>query len=283
MGHPQNVAVPASEYSFDELAEIYNQTRIDYIVPMPMNGKRMKQYVQNYDIDLANSVVATTEEGQPVGVGMLGLRERRGWITRLGVVPNQRERRLGTFLMVNLIDNARSRNVTQIQLEVIVGNEPALNMFMKFGFEPTRELLVVRRPPKPHAEGSHPLLHELRELNDSEIYHCLEERESGASWVEETQSLLNAGKLKGLRIRTGNGSGWAVFHATKFQLQHIVLWGTEDNYDEVAFALLYYIHELFPNRDTKVENIPADHPSRQVYQMLGYVVDFRRTEMLLHV
>ena len=283
MGKPYNVAVPASEYTFDDLAEIYNQTRIDYIVPMPMNGRRMKQYVENYDIDLEHSVIANTEAGQPVGIAMLGVRDRRAWITRLGVVPNQRERRLGTFLMDHLIQNAKNRGAQLIQLEVIVGNEPARNMFVKFGFEPTRELLVVRRPPKPHAAGTHPLVHELRELNESEIYHCLEERELGASWVEETESLLNAGKLKGIRVRMGNGDGWAVFHATKFQIQHIVLWGTEENYEEITFALLYYIHELYPNRDTKVENVPSDHPSRYGFDLLGYVVDFRRTEMVLYL
>ena len=38
---------------------------------------------------------------------MLGVRNRRAWITRLGVVPNQRERRVGTFLMEQLIARAR--------------------------------------------------------------------------------------------------------------------------------------------------------------------------------
>jgi ribosomal protein S18 acetylase RimI-like enzyme len=279
----QNVAVPASEYTYDELAEIYNQTRIDYIVPMPMNARRMQEYVENYDVSLEQSVVATTEAGMPVGVGMLGLRDDRAWITRLGVLPNQRERRVGTFLMTELIKNARACNANYVQLEVIVGNEPAVRMFSKFGFEPVRELLIVRRPPKPHAEGTHPLVHELRELDEDEIVACLHEREPGASWVEETASLLNAGKLKGIRVRMGGGEGWAAFMANRFQIQHIVLHATETHYDEITFALLYYIHELYPNRDTKVENVPVNHPTWKAYHTHGYVIDFRRTEMVLRL
>jgi len=277
----KNLAVPACNYTYEELAEIYNQTRIDYIVPMPMNTKRMREYVSNYDVNLDYSVVVTSEEGEPIGIGMLGLRNGSGWITRLGVTPNQRERRVGTFLMKSLISNARTCGVDQVQLEVIVGNDPAYNMFLKFGFEPVRELLVIRRPPRPHAAGTQPLVEYLNELVPDEIPHYLAGREEGASWVEETASLLNGGNLKGIHLRMGDGEGWAVFMATRFQLQHIVLQATETHYDEIMFALLYQIHEFYPNRDTKVENVPVDHPAWRAYHAHGYVVDFRRVEMML--
>lgn len=278
-----NVAVPASEYSYDDLAEIYNQTRIDYIVPMPMNARRMEEYIESYDIHLDASIVATTESGVPIGIAMLGLRNNRAWITRLGVLPNQRERRVGSFLMEHLIMQARHYNSDVIQLEVIVGNEPAYNMFLKFGFQQTRELLIVRRPPKPHVAGTHPLVHELRHLDENEIPVYLAKREDNASWVEETASLLNGGDLKGIKIMMGDGEGWAVFTCTRFQIQHIVLWATDMHQDEIYMALLYYIHELFPNRDTKVENIPSDHPTWKAYTRLEYVISFKRTEMLLRL
>lgn len=279
---PRNIAVPASNYTFDELADIYNQTRIDYIVPMPMNGRRMQDYVTNYDVNLDGSIIATDEAGNPLGIGMLGLRDNRTWITRLGVLPNKREHRVGSFLMTNLIENSQRINAKTVQLEVIVGNDPARRMFEKYGFRETRELLVIRRPPKPHVPGTHPLVHELRQLDENEIKKTLQKREPGATWVEETHSLLNAGNLKGISIQMGDdGSGWAVFMSTRFQLQHIVLQTTQQYQDELYFALLYYIHELFPNRDTIVENIPVNHPSWRAYQQLEYVVSFRRTEMLL--
>ena len=282
MAPPKNVSVPCSNYDFDELADIYNQTRIDYIVPMPMNGKRMREYVVNYDIDLDQSIITTTKDGEPIGIGMLGLRGNAAWITRLGVVPNKREHRVGSFLMTNLINNAKKCNATHIQLEVIVGNDPAKRMFIKYGFEETRELLVIRRPPKPHVEGTQPLVMFLRELEEHEIQHCLLQREPGASWVEDTPSLLNAGKLKGLTIQMGDdGMGWIVFMGTRFQIQHVVMHATKQHHQELLFALLYYMHDKYPNRDTKVENVPSNHPSWKAYQALGYVIDFKRTEMIL--
>ncbi len=275
-----NVAVPASNFTFDELAEIYNQTRIDYIVPMPMNGKRMRDYVNDYDIDMDASVITLTEADEPTGIGMVALRDERAWITRLGVSPHFRGRRVGSFLMDNLLNSARVHGAARVQLEVIVGNDPARRLFEKYGLTPTRELLVVRRPPgSPHPTLAPPGI-EVTEIAAEDIPVYLQNREIGASWVEETQSLLNAGGLRGIILMThSGGEGWAIFQQTPFQLQHVVLYADIIDYDRTIFGLLYAMHALYPNRDTKVENIPTDHPTWPHFERCGYVVSFRRIEM----
>ena len=63
--------VPASQFSMEELTAIYNRTRVDYMVPMPMNVARLAEYVKVYDINLENSLVAA-HDGEMLGVAMLG-------------------------------------------------------------------------------------------------------------------------------------------------------------------------------------------------------------------
>src|SRR6185369_2993093 len=117
--------VPASNFSADELAEIYNAGRVDYIVPMPMNAKRIQNYVRTYDIDLDASVIIVDDKDQPAGLGMLGIRDDRGWITRLGIIPEQRRAGMGMCMIQGLLAAARERYARLIQLEVIEGNDPA--------------------------------------------------------------------------------------------------------------------------------------------------------------
>jgi hypothetical protein len=103
-----------------------------------------------------------------------------------------------------------------------------------------------------------------------------------SSWVDDTRSLLNVGALQGVSLSLYDGSvGWAVFMCTRFQIQHIVLQSTPLHDPNISFALLYEIHKRYPNRDTKVENIPLDAPAFAAYQRLGYLVAFRRLEMWL--
>src|SRR4051794_25352392 len=118
---PAPTFTQTSSYTFDQLADIYNQTRVDYIVPMPMNGKRMAEYVNDYDVDLDSSTVALNAKHHPMGIVMLGLRGDRSWITRLGILPNQRGNKVGQALTEMCIERSLERGIARIQLEVITG------------------------------------------------------------------------------------------------------------------------------------------------------------------
>lgn len=276
-----NQLISASAYTYAELADIYNQARVDYIVPMPMNAKRLQEYVQAYDILLDGSVVALTEDGLPCGVGMLGMRDGRGWITRLGVIPERRKHHAGQAIMEHLINAAIAQNAKLIQLEVIVGNDPARHLFDKLGFITTRELLVIRRPPNtPTPNLSYDSLMPIA-IDGAEIPALLAGRKDTPSWIEENSSLLNTGNLRGLKLVSDTGEwGWIIFQRSPFQLTHFVL---SYNDDWLAKALLYHVHKEYPMQDTKIENVAVHDHLWQIYQQMGYIEVFRRTEMFLHL
>ena len=276
--------VPASRYSYEELADIYNRARVDYIVPMPMNAKRMEIYVKSHDVDLDASLVVFDHAGEMAGVGMLGVRGQRGWITRVGVLPEQRGKNLGHYLMTRLREAAQARGIQLIQLEVITNNTPAYRLFLKLGYRETRQLLVVRRPPgKLHMEAPAPDA-VVSPLDDGQIHECLAQRSSGDSWIEETPSLIQAGSLKGLRVTLPTGeSGWVIYQSTVLQLGYFVLHTPAPVRDLMTRTLLYQVHTRHPIQDTKVENIPALDLRWPVFQEMGYVEAFRRIEMYLYL
>ena len=275
-------AVPTSEYNYEELAEIYSSARTDYIVPMPMNGKRMQEYVESYDIDLDASIVAVDPEDDGVnGICMLGVRDDRTWITRLGVIPERRRRKSGEFLMRAEIDKTLDIGRKIVQLEVIKGNEPAHRLFKKLGFEETRELLVIRRPPGPlKPEQTRELA--FAPIEDDVIWHLLEHREPGAAWTEETASLQAAGNIHGLHVQIPSGEdGWVIYQRKAFQMGHFVF--SPDVSDKMIAGLIAAVHQQNPMQDTKIENVPSDHRTWPIFQQFGYVIAFERVEMFLHM
>lgn len=277
-GRPSSSLALASHFSFAALADIYSRARVDYIVPMPMNARRMEEYIRHYDVDLDASFIALDEDELELGVGMLGRRGSRAWITRLGILPERRGHKIGQLLTASLIDAARERGAEQVQLEVIEGNEPAHRLFEKLGFVETRRLLVIRRPPGV-VEAA--MTFEIETLSADDIRVCLDQRLPGASWIEETPSLLNTGTLNGLRVTLPTGEqGWVVFCKTPLQLSHIVL---STRHERLALVLLQAAHQGSPLLDTKVENLPVDSPLWPVFQQAGYVETFRRIEMLMQL
>jgi ribosomal-protein-alanine N-acetyltransferase len=272
--------VPASRYDFTALASLYNAARVDYIVPMPMNAKRMQEYVHNYDVNLDGSIVSLNGDELETGVGMLALRDSRAWITRLGVIPERRGNKVGQFIMERLLEQATQRAAKRVQLEVIKGNEPAYRLFVKMGFEVTRALMILRRPPsKPDPNSALPEV-VVRPL--MRIPEHLEKRAPDAAWTEETRSLINAGGLEGLQVEMPSGErGWVIFQRMAFQLMHIVL--SPNAVGDLALALLYHLHAQYPMQDTKVENVPLGAPYVEAYTRLGYVESFQRIEMAMNL
>lgn len=272
--------IPASAFSYEELVEAYNHTRVDYLVPMPMNAARLREYVETYSVDLDSSVVAV-DGNEVLGLAMLGVRANRAWLTRLGVIRSKRRRGTGWQMVTHLIAQARQKQADHVTLEVIKNNQPALSLFEKLGFSPTRELLVLRRPPsQPQIEP--PPWVEMVALGYAEAVHLLQQRQAQASWLDEYESLINAGNLAAFHTTLADGSqGWLVYQNTVFQLARLVI--QTDNGDPLAVgrALLHHLHTAHPVQDTKTENLPADDPHWPAFKEMGYLEMFERIEMAL--
>ena len=270
----------ANTFTIEELTDIYNQTRIDYIVPMPMNAARLNEYINNYDLDLERSVVALAN-GDAIGLGMLGVRQDHTWITRLGVVPGKRHYGAGEALMRYLIEQSWDLNASHIVLEVILNNVPAYRLFRKLGFQENRDLLILRRPPGQPEDPAVPYTMTVIDAED-QVKHLLQERKSVPSWLDDYPSLMNAGNMHAIKVdlETG-GTGWLVYQKTIFQLGRIVVQTDEGDPYQVGRGLIHALHSINPFQDTKTENIPKLEPHLQAFFDMQYLESFARIEMRL--
>ena len=271
--------IPASDFSYEELVEAYNRTRVDYMVPMPMNAARLREYAEVCDIDLEASAVAV-DGSEILGLAMLGVRPGRAWISRLGIIRSKRRQGTGWTLVTHMIEQARQKGAKSIVLEVIKNNVPAHNLFIKKGFRETRELLVLRRPPNPPPEAITEA--KVESLGYKDAVRLLGRRQAQPSWLDANESMINAGQLSALHAVLADGShGWLVFQNTVFQLGRLVVQTEKGDPLIVGRSLLHYLHSAHPVQDTKTENLPADDPHWPAFKELGYLVTFRRIEMIL--
>jgi ribosomal protein S18 acetylase RimI-like enzyme len=270
--------VPVSRFNYEQLAAIYNQTRVDYMVPMPMNAARLAEYVKTYDVNLDYSMVATTQEGEMLGIIMLGLREDRAWITRLGVIPNTRRNGVGQALMESLIDQAARLSINFVMLEVIKNNTPAHQLFLKLGFYEVGELLVLRR--SPFTPPVDPIVADAQRLDRTDSLVLVGRDRGTQPWTNQSESLFNAFEVSGLRLTLADGSrGWLVYQRQKFLLTRFAFKTEVGDPATVAYALLSHLHNQYPRLDTQIENIQINDPHLPAFYKMGYIESFRRIEM----
>jgi hypothetical protein len=181
-------------------------------------------------------------------------------------------------MVTHLLEQARLKNAETIILEVIKHNIPAQNLFTKLGFQTIRELLVLRRPPG--LPQLIPPAAKIKTLGYIEALHLLENRTSQPSWLDEYESLVNAGNLAAFHATLADGSqGWLVYQNTVFQLGRLVIQTDVGNPIEVGRALLHHLHTAHSAQDTKTENLPADDPHWPAFKEIGYLQTFERVEM----
>jgi ribosomal protein S18 acetylase RimI-like enzyme len=273
--------IPADYFTLQELTDLYNQTRVDYLVPMPMNAERLSEYVKDFDIDLHESCVARDTNGQVLGLSMLGFRRQIAWITRLGVLPVTRRTGAGLALMNSMLANADKLGAKETHLEVIKNNEPAYKLFLKKGFVEKDTYLVMRHAPRPMTVS---MQGEVTWLNFDAALEKLTSYPGHLTWINAFESMRNSPNTEGLHIRLPNGSsGWLVYRNTKFTLRstlsHLIMHTEQGDAEEVGIQLLSRLHTRYPHHDTYAENIHEKDLHLVAFQTLGYFTNFSRVEM----
>ena len=270
---------PAAKFTLDELTDFYNQTRVDYMVPMPMSVDVMGEYIHDFDVDLELSpIIHDAETGQFLGLGMLGVRDDRTWITRLGVLPNIRRSGAGAAAMDTMLENSQKIGAKKVILEVIKNNTPAQTLFKKNGFQQTIELLVLRRAPlRPplSPEG------EITWLYRKDALDALRSYPYPLTWINAIESMENASMFQGFSLQMKSGAkAWMVYRHKKHSITHFVFHTERGNPAKMARNLLLYLHLQYHRMDAYAENFFADDPHLPAFFDLGYFEAFRRIEMV---
>lgn len=273
--------IPADRFTLQELTDLYNQTRVDYLIPMPMNTDRLSEYVHDFDVDLHHSSVARSSDGQVLGLSMLGIRAQTAWITRLGVMPSTRRSGAGSALIDRMLENAARLGAKETHLEVIRNNEPAYKLFLKKGFIETDTYLVMRHAPRPMLTA---LPGDITWLGFEQALEALETYPKHLTWINAVESMRNSANTEGLHISLPNGSsGWLVYRNTKFTLRstlsHLIMHTEQGNPQEVGKQLLSHLHTHYPHHDTYAENIQIHDPHLSAFEAVGYFINFARIEM----
>ena len=253
----------ASSIDTSELAALFTRAYENYFVPIELDEAALAFMARLFDLDLAASFVAL-EDGDPVGIVNLGIRGERGWIGGLGVVAQARRRGLGRRLMEAVHDEARTRGIREISLEVIEANEPAFLLYEDLGYEFTR---CVEIGTLDAADGARPV-----ETGWEAAHEFIRERRrTPEPWQRDDNTLRHYDDLRALRTETGA----VVFRVlTDGTVMLVQLAGDE----EEARELLIGLRTLGP---VGLLNIPEDDPVASAFSALGGRVRLRQRELRL--
>lgn len=138
-----------------------------YFVPITVTAGALLVMIRQYGVDLAASYMICADDA-PIGAVLVGRRGRCSRVAAMSILPDYRGTGAGSYIMEQLIRDARQRGDQSVVLEVIEQNEPALHLYQKFGFNKVRRLVGYAKEAAPVAR-TQPLLEELEEVEMAEL------------------------------------------------------------------------------------------------------------------
>jgi N-acetylglutamate synthase-like GNAT family acetyltransferase len=227
-------------------------------MPMHIEEAALGWMQEKFDFDLDASRIAY-RDGDPVGLANLAVRGQDAWIGGVGVVASARRAGVGEALMRAVHEEARSRGVERVWLEVIVENRSAFALYEKLGYELAQDVEVWTLPA---AEGEHAG----REVPVSEVKAQLPERH--VPWQRADGTLSHYDDMRGLVTESG-----AMLFCVRSSVQ----------LQQYAGEPEPLLRALRTFGDVYMLNLPVDDPAAAVLRELGGSVSVSQHEMLLEL
>lgn len=129
------------------LADLHNAAFADYAVPAVLDASALGFYLDETGVDPALSRVAFVD-GVPASFCLGAVRDARASIRGEGTAPPFRRSGLGRRVLEETLEALRGAGAERVSLEVLNGNDAAVQLYKRSGFEQRRRLLgySMQRP-----------------------------------------------------------------------------------------------------------------------------------------
>jgi ribosomal protein S18 acetylase RimI-like enzyme len=263
----------------EALANATNRVYEGYVIPMHMSTAEAARHVAANDIRLDASPLWIDAAGETVGLGLLGVRESRGWIGGFGIAPASRGQRLARPLAEEMLQRAAALGLSTVQLEVITKNPYAIRTYENVGFKTRRELRVFVRPASADAPG---MPEGLEPAHSDRTLQAVLAAHNGngvprPSWQREPASMLGREGYEALLLGPARAPRGCVIYqtaATALRVAH--LWAADPG--DVP-RLVDGLRARHPGLGIAVVNEPEDSPLCEVFESLGFAERLRQYEM----
>jgi ribosomal protein S18 acetylase RimI-like enzyme len=257
---------PASAFTNAELAALFTAAYEGYAIPFTVDEPTFAFMVDAFDLDIDQSLVAVEDE-TAVGLANLGRRGRRTWLGGVGVAPARRREGIGELLTRSLLDRAAALGATEMRLEVIGENEPAIRLYEKLGFVRTRELevLALERGDSDEVADEVPF--------DIARGLVRARREAEEAWQRSDETLAHLAVREPAPLGLAAGDAAAIFRLSDESVGLVQAAGDPQ-------ALQAVISTLRSRGTVSAVNYPSDGPVAAALRAVGARVTLRQYEMV---
>lgn len=119
---------------YDAICEVWAASGVHYQMTGRESRESFAKQMAESDLQIVLGAVDTEDGNRLVGVAIATHDGRKGWISRLGVLPNRQRQGIGTRLISAAQDVLHEKGMTIVAVLVEHWNEASLGLFKSQGF-----------------------------------------------------------------------------------------------------------------------------------------------------
>ncbi|GGG16484.1 hypothetical protein GCM10007425_08560 [Lysinibacillus alkalisoli] len=123
--------------------QLWNEAFSDYFVPIRMDEAAFQQRLLAYDLSPQYSTIATVEDDY-AGIMLYGIDGDAAWIGGMATMPKYRGYGIARSLVAQAVTQSQALGIKILLLEVIVGNDKAINLYDSTNFKEVNRLGVAQ-------------------------------------------------------------------------------------------------------------------------------------------
>ena len=272
---------PAASVPRQAYVAALNESFKNYFVPLHFSEDAFLMLIEQETIWMESSAAAV-DAGRVVGVGMLAVRGKSGWIGGMGVIPEYRRQGLARRMMQFLLEQSKSLDLERVRLEVITQNTGAYTLYQSLGFETARELHILSREVAklPEAYTTPPTGVSISEENPANLLNIISVLPSAPhpwqrSMVKLKEIALN---LKGIAAvgEKGETLGLCLYGGQYSQIGIVDLLAVSP---QIGGALLSHLQKTQPEARMSYVNVGEDDPLLSLFKEVGFKTNLSQYEM----
>ncbi|MBN2007218.1 MAG: GNAT family N-acetyltransferase [Anaerolineae bacterium] len=273
--------IPAADLSSTALMTLINAAYADYYLPVHIDQTQLFEMRLQEDIDFTKSFVAFVNH-QPIGVALLSVRERQGWLSGVGVLPGFRRRGIARAVIRHIQNLVAELGLQTLWLEMLAQNDPGAALYQRLGFVKARDLLVLRAEAGQYEPAAAPD-HIRTVAPDQWLTHYQTFHDVRIPWQRSLRSLqARSHKLHSLGYWDGARLiGYILYelYPDNHAIYDLAVDPAHPHRLDVAEALLLALHTYRSDLGGYIINVPAEDPLAPAFTDLHYRVWQRQHEM----
>ena len=187
------------ESYFDLLLEKFLKAFSDYSHQFEFDSTRFRNHINLNAVDLSRTV-GCFDRGEMIGFSLNGFGtwggKRTVYDAGTGVIPAMRRLGASEAMFEMMVPVFKADGYEQFLLEVITGNDPAVNLYKKLGFEINRELLFLEATGKLEPDPGINREVEIRRLSADELATMTDGWDGDPSWQNSNEAIKRSASLK---------------------------------------------------------------------------------------